>query len=128
MEGKLRTVGKTAGRMDDERLDTILQALSHRTRRAILEKLATGPVMVRDLAGQLHVSRFVVMKHLNVLEHAQLVSRTEDRRIRRSALSITPLEELEEWLKDRQSTWEGSEGDRASVRFAMRQGSGVLFD
>ena len=114
--------------MDDDSLDAILQALSHRTRRAILEQLAAGPVMVRDLAKQLNVSRFVVMKHLNVLEHARLVSRAVDRHIRRSALSMAPLEALEEWLKDRQATWEDSGNDGASVRFAMRRGSDIRVD
>jgi DNA-binding transcriptional ArsR family regulator len=53
--------------------DMVLDALGDRTRRAILEKLTTGPVAVGVLADQLPVSRPAVSQHLRVLKEAQLV-------------------------------------------------------
>jgi DNA-binding transcriptional ArsR family regulator len=54
-------------------VDEVLDALGDRTRRAILEKLALGPVAVGVLAEQLPVSRPAVSQHLRVLKAAQLV-------------------------------------------------------
>ncbi len=51
----------------------MLEALGDRTRRAILEKLSSGPVAVGVLADQLPVSRPAVSQHLRVLKGAELV-------------------------------------------------------
>ena len=51
----------------------MLDALGDRTRRAIMEKLAAGPVAVGALANQLPVSRPAVSQHLRVLKGAGLV-------------------------------------------------------
>ena len=53
--------------------DVVLDALGDRTRRAILEKLAAGPIAVGALADQLPVSRPAVSQHLRVLKNAELV-------------------------------------------------------
>lgn len=53
--------------------DAVLDALGDRTRRAILEKLAAGPISVGVLADQLPVSRPAVSQHLRVLKGADLV-------------------------------------------------------
>ena len=54
-------------------VDEVLDALGDRTRRAILEKLVTGPIAVGALANQLPVSRPAVSQHLRVLKDAELV-------------------------------------------------------
>jgi DNA-binding transcriptional ArsR family regulator len=54
-------------------VDTVLDALGDRTRRAILERLSSGPVAVGVLADQLPVSRPAVSQHLRVLKDAELV-------------------------------------------------------
>jgi DNA-binding transcriptional ArsR family regulator len=51
-----------------------LAALADPTRRAIFEKLATGPMAVGELARGLPVSRPAVSQHLRALESARLVS------------------------------------------------------
>jgi DNA-binding transcriptional ArsR family regulator len=53
--------------------EAVLDALGDRTRRAILEKLVSGPVAVGVLADQLPVSRPAVSQHLRVLKDAELV-------------------------------------------------------
>ncbi len=59
----------------------VLDALGHRTRRAIVELLADGPRTVGELAGSLPVTRPAVSQHLKVLAGARLVtSRSEGAR------------------------------------------------
>lgn len=50
-----------------------IAALADPTRRAIVERLATGPIAVGELARALPVSRPAVSQHLRVLEEAGLV-------------------------------------------------------
>jgi DNA-binding transcriptional ArsR family regulator len=54
-------------------VDSVLDALGDPSRRAILDKLATGPVAVGVLADQLPISRPAVSQHLRVLKKAGLV-------------------------------------------------------
>jgi DNA-binding transcriptional ArsR family regulator len=50
------------------------EALGDRTRWAIVERLARGPLSVRQLADDLPVSRPAVSQHLKVLGEAGLVT------------------------------------------------------
>jgi DNA-binding transcriptional ArsR family regulator len=50
-----------------------LDALGDPTRRAIFERLGSGPVAVGELARELPVSRPAVSQHLKVLKDAGLV-------------------------------------------------------
>jgi DNA-binding transcriptional ArsR family regulator len=51
-----------------------LAALADPTRWAIFERTLSGPWPVRDIAGQLPVSRVAVSQHLKVLKEAGLVT------------------------------------------------------
>ena len=53
--------------------DLQLDALGDRTRRAIFERLARGPLPVAEIARGLPVSRPAVSQHLKVLKSARLV-------------------------------------------------------
>lgn len=103
-------------RSADDRLDAILHALSHRTRRTLLKRLAAGPAMVGELAKPIAMTRVAVSKHLRVLENAQLVSRTIDGRVHRCALRPGPLHEVERWLTGYRAFW--TENLEALARFA----------
>jgi DNA-binding transcriptional ArsR family regulator len=50
-----------------------LDALGDSTRRAILERLANGPLPVGELAREFPVSRPAISQHLRVLKRAHLV-------------------------------------------------------
>jgi len=89
----------------EQRLDLILHALSDRTRRSLLQRLAVGPAMVRELAEPFAMTRVAVSKHLRVLEKARLISRTVDGRIHRCALRAEPLREVDRWLTDYRGFW-----------------------
>src|SRR5260221_295859 len=55
-----------------------LAALADPTRWAIFERTLAGPRPVRDIAGQLPVSRVAVSQHLKVLKEAGLVTCQRD--------------------------------------------------
>lgn len=90
----------------DEQLDLIFHALSGRTRRALLARLALGPAMVTELAEPFDMSLPAVSKHLKVLERAGLVVRAVDGRIHRCSLGAAPLQEVGRWLDHYRSFWE----------------------
>jgi DNA-binding transcriptional ArsR family regulator len=80
-----------------------LGALGDATRRAILERLRSGPLAVAEIAAGLPVSRPAVSQHLRVLKEAGLVSerRLGTRRLYR--LDLTGLAALRAYLD---SFWE----------------------
>jgi DNA-binding transcriptional ArsR family regulator len=89
----------------EDRLDLILHALSDRTRRMLLKRLAAGSAMVGELAEPFDMSRVAVSKHLRVLEKACLISRTVEGRVHRCALRAEPLREVERWLMRYRAHW-----------------------
>jgi DNA-binding transcriptional ArsR family regulator len=100
---KLR--GQVKRPSSEDRLDAILHALSDRTRRRLLRRLAGGPAMVGELAKPIAMTRVAVSKHLRVLEKARLVSRTIDGRVHRCALRSEPLQEVDRWLAGYRAFW-----------------------
>jgi DNA-binding transcriptional ArsR family regulator len=94
-----------AAQLDDP-VDLLFHALSDRTRRQLLSRLAVGPARVTDLAKPFRMSLPAVSKHLRILERAQLVSRTVEGRVHRLALAGEPLEQVEIWLDPFRSFWE----------------------
>ena len=90
---------------DERRLDLVLHALSHRTRRRLLARLSAGPAMIGDLAKPFAMTRVAVSKHLRVLEKARLISRAIDGRVHRCTLRPEPLREVERWLADYRGFW-----------------------
>ena len=51
-----------------------LNALGHSTRRAIIDRLLSGPVSVGKLAEEFPISRPAISQHLRVLKEARLVT------------------------------------------------------
>ena len=76
---------------DDDQLDRIFSALSDRTRRAMLERLRSGPRSAGDLAEGFTLSQPSVSKHLKVLEGAGLIRREREGTRIYSVLAIDPL-------------------------------------
>lgn len=89
----------------EQRLDLILHALSHHTRRRLLARLSSGSAMVGDLAKPFDMTRVAISKHLRVLEEARLISRTIDGRVHRCTLRAQPLLEVEQWLAHYRVFW-----------------------
>ncbi|MDJ0642921.1 MAG: metalloregulator ArsR/SmtB family transcription factor [Erythrobacter sp.] len=84
----------------DSDMDRIFNALSHSTRRAILDRLRSEPGQaVGALAANFDVSRIAIMAHLRVLEEANLVISEKDGRTRRLYLNAVPIQQISDrWL------------------------------
>ena len=92
----------------EEELDATFFALSDRTRRALLERLARGPMRVTDLAAPFDMSLPAVSKHLRVLEQAGLIVRAIDGRVHTCSLRAIPLGKIEKWIEKTRDFWEGT--------------------
>jgi DNA-binding transcriptional ArsR family regulator len=80
-------------------LDRTFAALSDPTRRALLAQLNEREgVSVSELARPFAVSLPAVMKHLDVLSDAGLISRTKTGRTVTCQLNAAPMEEAMLWL------------------------------
>lgn len=90
---------------EDAHLDTIFHALSDPTRRAILQRLAVGGVLVKDLAAPFAMSKQAVSKHLQVLEEAGLVEKVPEGRSTRVRLRPEALRHVEDWVAFYRGFW-----------------------
>ena len=74
--------------------DTIFKALAHESRRKLLDALCErNGQTLNDLCEHLDTSRQAVMKHLAILEAANLVTVTWQGREKRHYLNPAPLQE-----------------------------------
>jgi DNA-binding transcriptional ArsR family regulator len=87
-------------------LDEKLSALSDSTRRGILERLSAGPASVSDLARPYGLSLPGVLKHVRVLESAQLVTTEKRGRTRECRLGPAELDDVTEWIETYRRGWE----------------------
>src|SRR5438105_7667529 len=87
-------------------LDRTFAALSDPTRRAMLARLeADNTVSVSELARPFAMSLPAVMKHLDVLSDAGLVTRNKIGRTVSCHLRAAPMEQATEWLNRYQRFW-----------------------
>lgn len=89
-------------------LSVTLSALADPTRRAILARLSQGEKSVTELAAPFQMTQPAVTKHLKVLEHAGLITRSRQAQWRPSKLAPAPLRDLSEWLEQYRKFWEES--------------------
>jgi DNA-binding transcriptional ArsR family regulator len=99
--------GRTTRKEDS--LDPVWKALSDPTRRTILDVLRDRPRTTTEIVEQFsRLSRFGVMKHLEVLRQAQLVSTREAGRQRVNSLNVVPIRQIyERWVGPFQELWSG---------------------
>jgi DNA-binding transcriptional ArsR family regulator len=96
-----------AGPADE--LDQAWKALSDPTRRAILDVLRDRPRTTTEIVDRFrHLSRFGVMKHLEVLRQAQLVHTHDRGRQRVNSLNAVPIRQIyERWIGPFHELWTG---------------------
>lgn len=82
----------------DDRLDRAFMALADPIRRRIVARLSRGPATVNELAEPFTISKQAVSKHIQVLEQAELVTRTRDAQRRPVHLNAATLESLTAWI------------------------------
>ena len=88
------------------RLDATFAALADPTRRAILARLATGEASVMELAEPFAMSQPAISKHLKVLEHAGLITRSREAQWRPCKLEPQALKSVDDWLERYRRLWE----------------------
>lgn len=89
-------------------LSATFAALADPTRRAILQRLATGEATVTQLAEPFPISLPAVSRHLKVLERAGLIHRTREAQWRPCHLNAAPLKASAEWMAQYRQFWEAS--------------------
>src|SRR5918992_3668702 len=84
--------------MDEEQLDRAFAALADPVRRRIVARLSRNPATVTELAALFPITTQAVSRHIGVLEHSGLVTRTRDAQRRPVHLNPEALESLTAWL------------------------------
>ncbi len=87
-------------------LSATFAALADPTRRAILARLARGETSVGELARPFAMSGPAVTKHLKVLEHAGLISRSRAAQQRPARLEPAALKAASDWIEAYRRFWE----------------------
>jgi DNA-binding transcriptional ArsR family regulator len=104
-------------------LNSTFAALADPTRRAILARLALGETSVTDLAKPFAMSLPAVSKHLKVLEHAGLITRSRDAQWRPCRIEPHALKEVDDWLEHYRRFFEES-FDRLDLYLKKLQAKG----
>src|ERR1041385_5303595 len=93
--------------MSGDDLDGVWKALSDHTRRSILDLLRHGPLTTTGIVEAFpHLSRFGVMKHIEVLREAGLIHTREERRQRINPLNVVPIRQIyERWVGRFEELW-----------------------
>src|SRR6202171_4140660 len=89
-------------------LDRTFAALADPTRRAIVQRLASGEATVTELARPFAISLPAISRHLRVLQAAALVRQERDGQFRRCRLDAQGLQTIGEWLDFYRRFWSES--------------------
>ena len=95
--------------MQNDDLDGVWKALSDATRRSILDRLSPGPLTTTEIVEAFpHLTRFGVMKHIDVLREACLIQTREEGRQRINSLNPAPIRQIyERWVGKFEELWTG---------------------
>src|ERR1700749_2408512 len=88
-----------------DQLTDVLTAISHPTRRAIIERLARGPARFLDVAKPFDTALNAVTKHLKLLERAGLIEREKQGREVLISFRPQPLRKADRWLHAYERFW-----------------------
>ena len=90
----------------ESRLDSVFFALSDRTRRAILSRLAQGSTTIGRLSEPFPISAPAISKHVKILERAGLIERKVTGREHHCSLATGGLKTAEDWIAFHRQFWE----------------------
>ncbi len=86
-------------------LSDVLAAISHPTRRAIIDRLAKGPAGFLEIAKPFDLALNAVTKHLKALEKAGLIERRKQGREVIISLRGAPLRDVAGWVHHYERFW-----------------------
>lgn len=89
-------------------LDRAFEALANPHRRAIVDRLADGPLTTPELGAAFDITKQALSRHVHVLESAGLVARRPHGRVHELRLRPEPLDEIAEWTALRRRAWESN--------------------
>jgi DNA-binding transcriptional ArsR family regulator len=107
-------------------LDAVLRALAAPTRRVVVERLATSPAVVSELAAPFSMALPSLMQHLRVLEQAGLVTSEKHGRLRTVSLRPGGLDVLHLWLGEQRTPAE-VQADRLGTHLVRSATKGDLW-
>jgi DNA-binding transcriptional ArsR family regulator len=88
-----------------DELSLTFAALADPTRRAILTRLTAGEATVGELAEPFVLTQQAVSKHIKVLEHAGLISRSKVAQSRPCRFEPARFDEAAEWISRHRQQW-----------------------
>ena len=92
--------------VQSQTLDRTFSALSDPTRRDILERLTWGPASISELARPTGISLPGVLKHVRILEEANLVTTEKRGRTRECRLGPEQMDDATTWIESQRRQWE----------------------
>ena len=92
--------------VQSQTLDRTFSALSDPTRRDILERLTRGPASISELARPTGISLPGILKHVRILEEANLVTTEKRGRTRECRLGPEQMDDATTWIESQRRQWE----------------------
>ncbi len=92
----------------DNQLDNVFFALSHPTRRQMLDRLIDSDLSVTEISKGYNSSGPTISKHLRVMESAGLIQRTKRGRVNWVKLKPEPLKGVGDWMTQYKKFWDVS--------------------
>jgi DNA-binding transcriptional ArsR family regulator len=86
-------------------LTDVFTAISHPSRRAIIEQLSSGPARFTDIARPFDTALNSVTKHLKLLERAGLIERRKQGREVFISFRGEPLRQVAGWVHEYERFW-----------------------
>ena len=102
-------------------LDRTFSALADPTRRDILVHLSRGPASISELAEPFDISLPGVLKHVRILEEANLVTSEKNGRTRECRLGPEHMDDATRWIEVQRRRWE-RRLDRLEAAIERRKG------
>jgi DNA-binding transcriptional ArsR family regulator len=87
-------------------LDQVFHALADPTRRAMVERLGSGPASVSELAAPFPMTLAAIGQHVQLLEGSGLVRTVKVGRVRNVELQRETLNTAEHWFASHRARWE----------------------
>ncbi|HXB48523.1 MAG TPA: metalloregulator ArsR/SmtB family transcription factor [Streptosporangiaceae bacterium] len=103
-----------------DELSATFAALADPTRRAMLTRLSAGEATVNQLAEPFALTQQAISKHIKVLEHAGLISRSRSAQARPCRIEPAQFEVVADWIGRHRKLWQ-ERYDRLDTHLAALQ-------